>query len=267
MATYTRIVVDYCLQKADPNRVRLTAGGNLIDYPGELTTCTADLTTTKMLWNITISMTNARYLCLDIKNFYLGTPMEQFEYMKIPLDTFPQATIDQYRLLDHVKNGFIYLEIRKAIYGLPQAGILANKLLQQRLRPVGYYEVAHTPGLWKHVSHPVHFTLTVNNFGVKYVGKEHVDHLISTIQRFFEVETDWTGTLYCGITLKWDYNKCHVNISMPGYVVRLLARFNHEPPLKPQHSPHATPPQKFDTAAQDPIEHDTSPSISPERVK
>ena len=106
----------------------VTAGGNLINYPGELTTRTADLSTTKILWNSVISTLGARYLCLDIKNFYLGTPMDRFEYMKMPIDIFPQATIDQYNLMQHIKNGFVYLEIRKAIYGLPQAGILANKL-------------------------------------------------------------------------------------------------------------------------------------------
>lgn len=67
--------VDYHQQKVDPNHVRLMTGRNLMDYPGELTTRTADLTTAKMLWNSTISTTNARYLCLDIKNLYLGTPM------------------------------------------------------------------------------------------------------------------------------------------------------------------------------------------------
>ena len=82
--TYARIVVDYQPQKADPNRVRITAGGNLITYPGELTTRTADLTTTKILWNSVISTPHAKYLCLDIKNFYLGTPMDRFEYMKMP---------------------------------------------------------------------------------------------------------------------------------------------------------------------------------------
>lgn len=61
-----RIVVDYRPQKADPNRVRLMTRGNLIDYPGKLTTRTADPTTTKMLWNSVISTDNARYLCLDI---------------------------------------------------------------------------------------------------------------------------------------------------------------------------------------------------------
>jgi hypothetical protein len=53
--TYARIVVDYRPQKADPNQVRITVGGNLIDYPGELTTRTADLVTSKILWNSTLN--------------------------------------------------------------------------------------------------------------------------------------------------------------------------------------------------------------------
>ena len=87
----------------------------------------------------------------------------------MPLDILPPATIPQYNLTQHAHNGFVYLKIRKAIYGLPQAGILANKLLRQRLRPAGYYEVAHTPGLWKHITCPLQFTLTVDDFGIKYV--------------------------------------------------------------------------------------------------
>jgi hypothetical protein len=74
--TYARIVVDYRPQKEDPNRVRITIGGNLINYPGELTTRTADLTTAKILWNSTISTDGARYACADVSNFYLATPME-----------------------------------------------------------------------------------------------------------------------------------------------------------------------------------------------
>jgi hypothetical protein len=92
--TYTRVVVDYWLQKSDPNHVGLTAGGNLIEYPGELTTQTANLTTTKMLWNSVISTEHARYLCLDIKNFYLGTPMDHFEYMKMPISSHKQPLIN-----------------------------------------------------------------------------------------------------------------------------------------------------------------------------
>jgi hypothetical protein len=265
--TYTRIVVDYRPQKSDPNRVRLTAGGNLIDYPGELTTRTADLTTTKLLWNSVISTKDSRYMCLDIKNFYLGTPMARFEYMKIPIGVFPQATINQYNLNQHAHNGFIYLEVRKAIYGLPQAGILANQLLKQRLRPFGYFEVAHTPGLWKHITRPIQFTLTVDDFGVKYEGKEHADHLIEALSTHYALEQDWGGTLYCGISLKWDYIHRHVDISMPMYVEKLLARFEHTPPTKPQHSPHSAPSRQFGATAQIPVDHDLSPALPPDRIK
>ena len=95
-------------------------GGNLIDYPGELTTRTTNLTTTKMLWNSVISTKDAQYLCLDIKNFYLGMPMDHFEYMKMPINIFPMETIEQYNLHKHAKNGFVYREILKAIYAPPK---------------------------------------------------------------------------------------------------------------------------------------------------
>ena len=84
---------------------------------------------------------------IDIKNFCLGTPLERFEYMKMPLSILPMHTIQQYNMQEHAKNGFVYFEIRKAIYGLPHAGILANKQLRKFLKPAGYYEVLHTTGL------------------------------------------------------------------------------------------------------------------------
>ena len=70
-----------------------------------------------------------------------------------------------------VKNGFIYMCIQKGMYGLMAAGILANKLLKSRLAKKGYFELPHTPGLWKHVSRPISFTLVVDDFGIKHEGK------------------------------------------------------------------------------------------------
>ena len=166
--------------------MRITAGGNLIKYPGELTTRTADMTTTKILWNSIFSTEGAQFIGLDIKNFYLGTPLDRFEYMKIPITLFPAHIRLQYQLHgDRVKNVFVYLEIRKVIYGLPQAGILAKKLLRSCLSPDGYYEVSHTPGLWKHVTIPVQFTLCVDNFVVKYFRKKNADHIINTINKHY----------------------------------------------------------------------------------
>ena len=76
--TYARMVVDYRPQKPDPNQVHITAGGNLIKYPGELTMRTADLTTSKILCNSVLITQDSKYMCIDIKNFYLGIPLDQF---------------------------------------------------------------------------------------------------------------------------------------------------------------------------------------------
>jgi hypothetical protein len=180
--TYARVVINFCPQKLDPHCIQITAGGNLINYPGKLTTRTATLTTSKLMWNSVLSTKGAKYMCLDIKNFYLTAPLDHFEYMKMPLSLFPSWIKEQYNLEQHAKNGFVYIEMRRAVWGLPQAGILANKLLQQRLLPHGYYKCKPTPGLWRHLTRPISFTLIVNDFGVKYVGREHVDHLIKCIR-------------------------------------------------------------------------------------
>jgi hypothetical protein len=68
-------------------------------------------------------------------------------------------------------DGYVHLEMRRAVWGLPQAGILANKRLGCKLAPFGYYKHTNTPGLWYHKTRPISFTLVVENFGVKYVNK------------------------------------------------------------------------------------------------
>merc|ERR1712197_206627 len=93
--TYARLVVDFRPQKADPNRVWMTAGGNLISYAGELTTRTADLTTAKLIWNSVVSTRGAKYACFDISNMYLHTPLalEDYKYMQILINILPDHTI------------------------------------------------------------------------------------------------------------------------------------------------------------------------------
>jgi hypothetical protein len=116
------------------------------------------------------------------------------------------------------------------MYGLPQAGPLANKLLKQQLNKHGYYQNRLIPGLWKHKSRSIQFTLVVDDFGVKYVGREnvgreHAEHLKSVLEEHYKVTTDWTGGRYIGIHLKWDYEKWQVHMYMPGYVQKALLQF------------------------------------------
>jgi hypothetical protein len=93
--TYGRFVVDIHPNKTETLQVHLTVGGNLIQYPGDLSTRSADLTTSKCLWNSTISTEGDKYMCLDVKNFYLGTPMDSFEYIRIPIKFISQEIIDE----------------------------------------------------------------------------------------------------------------------------------------------------------------------------
>ena len=97
--------------------------------------------------------------------------LDRYEYMKMPLSLFPEWTRKQYNLDKKAQHGFGYWELRKAVYGLPQAGMLANKQLRKHLKPAGCYEVAHTPELWRHKRRPIQFSLVIDDFGVNYVGK------------------------------------------------------------------------------------------------
>jgi hypothetical protein len=123
------------------------------------------------------------------------------------------------------------------MYGLKQAGILANQLLQTRLKPFGYHPARYTPGLWLHTTKPTAFSLVVNDFAVKHVTDADAHHLRNALLRNYEITTYWGGTVYSGITLEWDYEKRTCDISMPGYVNNVLNKFQHDNPKTPQHTP------------------------------
>jgi hypothetical protein len=135
--TYCNPVVHHHPQKEDPNRIQLTAGGNLIHCNEELLVLTAGLETAKLHWNSFVGTAMARYMCIDLKNFYLTAKLEYYEYMTIPLAYFPPWIVNQYNLNLHALNGKVHLELRRVVWILLQAGILANKQLQQKMAPLG----------------------------------------------------------------------------------------------------------------------------------
>ena len=137
----------------------------------------------------------------------------------------------------------------------------------EKLRPKGYYEVSHTPGLWKHVSRPIQFTLVVDDFGVKYSRKEDIDHLIQSLKKDFTLSEDWKGDLYCGISLKWDYEERTLDISMPGYIKKALQRYKHERSPRRQDAPYPAAPRIYGAAAQAPSPDDDSPEATEGEIK
>jgi hypothetical protein len=127
---------------------------------------------------------------MDIKNYCLGTLLPGFEYMKMLLSHFPEEIIQRYNLNDLAVEGWVYIEIRKGMYGLKQVGLLASQSLQTRLAPYWYYPVRHTAGIWLHKTRPISFTLVVGDLTVKYVGKHHAEHLWNALLRIYELTTD-----------------------------------------------------------------------------
>ena len=131
--------------------MRITVGGDKLSYDGPTATQCASLITTKILLNSVVSTILALFMCADIHDFYYNTPMVDFEYMKLPLSMFPQEIVEQYNLKDCVAaDGYVYMEIRKGMPSINQAGRLASDRLTKNLARNGYTPVRHTPSLWRH---------------------------------------------------------------------------------------------------------------------
>ena len=102
--------------------------------------------------------------------------------MKIPFDILPDEIIAQYNLHQLKHNGFIYYRIQKVMYGIPQAGMIANKLLQNRLAKHEYHPTLTTPGLCNHDPRRTTFYLVIDDFGIKITDEKDVDHLIQDLK-------------------------------------------------------------------------------------
>ena len=110
-------------------------------------------------------------MTLEIKNFYLNTPMVQYEYVCIKIDYMLDEIIKQYILHEKIKtDGYTFVEVCKGMYGLPQAGILAQQSLKQQLNKHGCIQNHAVPGLWAHKTWPISFTLVIGDFGINMLS-------------------------------------------------------------------------------------------------
>ena len=98
--------------------------------------------------------------------------MKRYEYLKVKLCNIPDRIIQLYKLRNKATPySIVYLKIRKGMYGLPQAVLIANKLLGKRLAKHEYTQSKIVTRLRTHKWRPIQFTLILNDFGVKYLGK------------------------------------------------------------------------------------------------
>jgi hypothetical protein len=220
----------------------MMVGGDRLDAYQDVRSPAVGVIDTKLHLNSVISDAHlgARYCTGDLKDFFLVSDMPIYQYMRVHRHYVPQEIINEYNLTDqHFSfKGFVYLEIRKGMYGLKEAAILAYDQLKAHLAPYGYFPVAQTPGLWRHMDRRTTFTLAVDDFGIKFFSQSDADHLFNALAAKYALTRDWTESSYLGFTISWDYAAGHVDISMPDYVPKALLALRHPSPARPQHSPH-----------------------------
>ena len=220
---YNPQVKEKSVDGATTYRVRGTVRGDRINYPGPTTARTAAMPLVKLLLQSIVS-DYSRFLTLDIKGFYLNTPLDRPEFLRISSKFLPHYIVAQNSLQQYLHNGSILFEVNKGMYGLPQAGLLAQNRLIEHLAAHGYHQTT-TTCLFRHVDNGTDFILVVDDFGVKYATKEGVLHLIDTLQKLYVITIDWTGSKYLGFTIILNYNDQYVDVSMPGYIDKVLQRF------------------------------------------
>jgi hypothetical protein len=106
----------------------------------------------------------------------------------------------------------------------------------------------------------------VDDLGVKYVGREHAEHLMTCIKKKYNISSDWNGTAYCGLTLDWDYKNRTLELSMPGYIKAALHEYQHHVPARPEHAPHTWNPPIYGAKTQFVDETTPSPALSDKDV-
>ena len=225
--TYPRYTVDYRPEKDEPDRTRITCGGDVLDYFRDVTTHTASMETIKMHWNSVLSTPDARYCTGDISNMYLMSVLPEVEYVRFRYKLIPPRIIAHYNLDSLVVDGYVYAKINNAWYGLKQSGKISHDDLVQHLTKHGYVCDGTTDRLFTHTTQDISFTLVTNDFGIMFTKEEDVQHLIKIMREKYTFKVDFDATQYIGIHLDWNYEKRELICSMKGYVKQALTKLEH----------------------------------------
>ena len=127
---YSRIALDIRPQKKETRRLWLTVGGEKLFCNGPVSTPTADSNTDKLYFNSVFSIPDGECLIVYFKNIYLNNPTKKAVYYKTALKIIPQDIIDKCDLINKKIDGYIYIRVKKRMYGLVQAVIIARESLK-----------------------------------------------------------------------------------------------------------------------------------------
>jgi hypothetical protein len=233
-------------------RVRGAVGGDRVTYDGETAAQTAAMSTVKILFNA-IASEKAKALCLEIKDFYLGTPMAKPVYVNILLRQISITAQKKHGIYDPAADqdrDSVYARADKTIYGLPQAGLLSQQRLVGHLADHGYLPCEHTPCLFRHRTRDVTFALVVDDFAVKYQREEDAEHFLATLRILYQIKVDHAFKKFVGFAITYDPIASTCGISMPGYVEQALRRFKVTKKTASTNSPVTYTPPVYGRAQQ-----------------
>ena len=152
------------------------------------------------------------------------------------------------------------------MYSLLQAILLVHKRLVNYLDGYSYAPIKFTNGLWKHCNNQLTLTLVVDYFGVKCIDRYHAKYLISALKDLYKVTNDWTISIYVSLTLDCQYDKGHVNVSMPGYIAKMLHKFHHPKPTITDQPPYTHTKPNYRAKVHLTVPEDTSDPCPPKYV-
>ena len=140
--------------------------------------------------------------------------MERPELMRMKITDLPPEFVALYKL-NNITDGS-----ERNVWATA-SGNLSTKTVRTASERACYRQ---SQRVWKHDTRPISFTLCVDDFGVKYVGREHAEHLKNVLNEHYKCAVDWDGKKYLGMDIDWDYDGRKVHVSMLDYIPEVLAR-------------------------------------------
>ena len=165
--------------------------------------------------------------------------MDRPGYMKIHSRYFLEDIKKKYNINSIIhSDGYVYCKIKCGVYGLKQAACLAYDSQKKHLQRHGYFPDKLAHNIWSHTTRKTKFCLCVDDFGVQYFSKGDAIHLIQALQEKYIFTTDFTGKLFCGLDITWNYTHGYVDITMNDFVRKTLQKLQYQPAKQKQHAPH-----------------------------